>query len=207
MSLKSTTRWSIFPALLAVLVFWSAAWSHVPIPPKSPAAIGRRVVNISVPDFKLRDQDGKTFHFASARGEVVLITFIFTTCPDVCPLLTANFAAIQRDLDRQNIADYRLLSITTDPERDTPPVLKAYASRFNAQTERWSFLTGTRQDLAKIWKAFGVSVVKNQSGQIQHTTFTTLVDRQGNRRVDYFGDKWRDAEVLADLQQLRKTGS
>jgi protein SCO1 len=207
MSLKSTTRWWIFPALLAVLVFWSAAWSHVPIPPKSPAAPGRRVVNIPVPDFKLRDQDGKTFHFASARGEVVLITFIFTTCPDVCPLLTANFAAIQRDLDRQNIADYRLLSITTDPERDTPPVLKAYATRFNAQTERWSFLTGTRQDLAKIWKAFGVSVVKNQSGQIQHTTFTTVVDRQGNRRVDYYGDKWRDADVLADVQRLRRTGS
>ena len=207
MSLRLRTRWSIFPALLAVFVFWSAAWSHVPIPPKSPAAPGRRIVDIPVPDFQLRDQDGKTFHFASARGEVVLITFIFTTCPDVCPLLTANFAAIQRDLDRQNIADYRLLSITTDPERDTPPVLNAYATRFKAHTERWSFLTGSRQDLAKIWKAFGVSVVKNQSGQIQHTTFTTVVDRQGNRRVDYYGDKWRDADVLADMQRLRRTGS
>jgi protein SCO1 len=207
MSLKSTTRWSILPALLAVLVFWSAAWSHVPIPPKSPAAPGRRVVNIPVPDFALRDQEGKTFHFANARGEVVLITFIFTTCPDVCPLLTANFAAIQRDLDRQNIADYRLLSITTDPERDTPPVLKAYASRFKAHTERWSFLTGNRRDLAKIWKAFGLNVVKNQSGQIQHTTFTTVVDRKGNRRVDYYGDKWRDTDVLADIQRLRKTKS
>ena len=207
MSLRSTSRWTILPALLAVLVFWSAAWSHVPIPPKSPVAAGRRVVNIPVPDFALRDQEGKTFHFASQRGEVVLITFIFTTCPDVCPLLTANFAAIQRDLDRQNIADYRLLSITTDPERDTPPVLKAYASRFKAQTERWSFLTGDRRDLAKIWKAFGLNVVKNQSGQIQHTTFTTIVDRQGNRRVDYYGDKWRDADVLADIQRLRRTGS
>ncbi|HEY1232896.1 MAG TPA: SCO family protein [Candidatus Binatia bacterium] len=207
MSLKSTTSWSIFPALLALLVSWSAAWSHVPIPPKAPAAPGRRVVNIPVPDFSLKDQDGKTFHFTSIRGEVVLVTFIFTTCPDVCPLLTANFAAIQRDLDKQNIADYRLLSITTDPERDTPPVLKAYAGRFKAQTERWSFLTGSRRDLAKIWKAFGVSVVKNQSGQIQHTTFTTIVDRQGNRRVDYYGDKWRDADVLADIQRLRKTGS
>ncbi|HEX7232103.1 MAG TPA: SCO family protein [Candidatus Binatia bacterium] len=198
---------SIFPALLAVFVFWSAAWSHVPIPPKAPGAPGRRVVNIPVADFSLKDQDGQTFHFTSARGEVVLITFIFTTCPDICPLLTANFAAIQRDLDKQNIADYRLLSITTDPERDTPPVLKAYASRFKAHTERWSFLTGSRQDLAKIWKAFGLSVVKNQSGQIQHTTFTTVVDRKGNRRVDYYGDKWRDADVLADIQRLRKTES
>jgi protein SCO1/2 len=195
------------PALLAVVVFWSPAWSHVPIPPKSPAAPGRRIVNIPVPDFELRDQDGKTFHFASTRGEVVLITFIFTTCPDVCPLLTANFAAIQRDLDRQNIADYRLLSITTDPERDTPPVLKVYAGRFKAQTERWSFLTGSRRDLAKIWKAFGVNVVKNQSDQVQHTTFTTVVDRQGNRRVDYYGDQWRDADVLSDMQRLRRAGS
>ena len=207
MSSKSTIRRSLFLALLAIVVFCAVAWSHVPISPQSPAAPGRQAVNIAVPDFELKDQDGKAFHFASARGEVVLITFIFTTCPDVCPLLTAKFAAIQRDLERRKIADYHLLSITTDPERDTSPVLKAYASRFKAQTERWSFLTGTRQDLAKIWKAFGLNVVKNQSGQIQHTTFTTVVDRQGNRRVDYYGDKWRDADVLADMQRLRKTNS
>ena len=83
--------------------------------------------------------------------------------------------------------------------------MKAYASQFKANTEHWSFLTGNRRDLAKVWKVFGLNVVKNQSGQVQHTTFTTVVDRQGNRRIDYYGEKWRDAEVLADIQWLRRT--
>ena len=207
MSLKSTVRQSVFLAPLAVLVFCAVAWSHVPIPPKSPAGPGRRAVNIPVPNFELKDQDGKQFHFANARGEVVLITFIFTTCPDVCPLLTAKFAAIQRALERRKVSDYHLLSITTDPEHDSPAVLKGYARQFKADTDHWSFLTSSRRDLAQVWKAFGVNVVKNQSGQVQHTTFTTVVDRQGNRRVDYYGDNWRDEDVLSDIQSLHRNGS
>ena len=203
MSSKSTIRWGVALALLTIGVFSSLAWSHIPIPPKSPANIGRREVKISVPDFSLKDQDGKIFRFANAHGQVILITFIFTTCPDVCPLLTANFAAIQRALEEKKIKDYQLLSITTDPEHDTATVLKDYAGRFKADLKSWSFLTGNRLELAKVWKAFSVNVVKNQSGQIQHTTFTTLVDRQGNRRVDYYGDRWRDTEVLRDIQWLR----
>lgn len=203
MSSKSIIRRSLPLALLALGIFSSAAWSHIPMPPKSPANIGRRQVKISVPDFKLKDQDGKTFRFADLRGQLAVITFIFTTCPDVCPLLTANFAAIQRALEGQKIKDYRLLSITTDPERDRAPVLKDYAGRFKADLRSWSFLTGSRVELAKVWQAFGINVVKNQSGQVQHTTFTTLVDRQGNRRVDYYGDRWRDTEVLRDIQWLR----
>jgi len=207
MSSKSTTRRSLFLALLAIGVFSPAAWSHIPIPPKSPANIGRREVKISVPDFSLKDQDGKSFRFANVRGQLIVITFIFTTCPDVCPLLTAKFAAIQRALERRKVSDYHLLSITTDPEHDSPAVLKGYARQFKADTDHWSFLTSSRRDLAQVWKAFGVNVVKNQSGQVQHTTFTTVVDRQGNRRVDYYGDNWRDEDVLADIQSLRRNGS
>jgi len=155
-----------------------------------------------VPDFTLTDQDGKPFRFAAARGKLILVTFIFTTCPDVCPLLSANFATIQRALEEKKVKDYLLLSITTDPERDTAPVLKDYAGRFKADLRHWSFLTGTRSELAKVWQDFGVHVVKNESGQVQHTTFTTLVDRQGNRRIDYYGDKWQDKEVLKDIQWL-----
>ena len=190
-------------ALIFIVFLYSVAWSHIPIPPKSPANIGRRDVKLSVPDFSLKDQDGKIFRFANARGKLVVVTFIFTTCPDVCPLLTANFAAIQRALEKEKNQGYLLLSITTDPEQDTPPVLKEYAARYKADLRRWSFLTGTRAELAKVWKIFGVNVIKNQSGQVQHTTFTTLVDRQGNRRVDYYGDRWRDTEVLRDIQWLR----
>ena len=177
--------------------------AHIPLPPKEPSDIGRRVVNKPVPDFKLTDQDGRPFQFAAARGKIVLVTFVFTTCPDVCPLFTANFAGIQRRLDEQKITDYLLLTITTDPERDNAAVLKEYAGRFKAGFKRWSFLTGTRAELSKVWKFVGVNVVKTDSGQVQHTSFTTLIDRQGRRRGDYYGDKWREKEVLKDIEWLR----
>ena len=202
MSSKSKISRAFFFILLLSAFLASVVWAHIPIPPKAPSEIGRRPVKIAVPDFTLTDQNGKPFRFAAARGKLILVAFIFTTCPDVCPLLTANFAAIQRALEEKEVKDYLLLSITTDPEQDTAPVLKDYAGRFKADLRHWSLLTGTRSELAKVWQDFGVHVVKNESGQVQHTTFTTLVDRQGNRRIDYYGDKWQDKEVLKDIQWL-----
>jgi protein SCO1 len=189
--------------LLGASVSPSMASAHVPIPPKNPSEIGRREVKTPVADFNLTDQDGKPFHFKNSQGKLVLATFIFTTCPDVCPLLTAKFAAIQRTLEENKSKDFLLLSISTDPERDSAAALRDYAGRFNADLRNWSFLTGTRQDLAKVWKIFRINVTKSQAGDVNHTTLTTLIDRQGNRRVDYHGDKWQDKEVLKDIQWLR----
>jgi protein SCO1 len=202
MSSRSRITRQLGAAIFAVAVIPSIALSHIPIPPKHPSEIGRRTVTTAVPDFKLTDQNGKQFQFSSKRGNLVLATFIFTTCPDVCPLFTAKFAAIQRSLDERKFKDYWLLSITTDPEQDSTVVLKDYANRFKADFAHWSFLTGTRAELAKTWKAFGVNVTRTDAGQVFHTALTTLIDRRGNRRVDYYGDKWLDQEVLKDIQWL-----
>ena len=203
MNSKSRTRLSFAAFLLGAILLPCAGLAHIPLPPREATDIGRRTVNKPVPDFKLADQDGKVFHWADARGKVVLVTFVFTTCPDVCPFFTANFAGIQRHLDEKKIADYLLLTITTDPERDSAAVLKEYAGRFKADFKHWTLLTGTRAELSKVWKLFGVNVVKTESGQVQHTSFTTLVDRQGRRRIDYYGDKWQEKEVLKDIEWLR----
>jgi len=176
--------------------------AHIPIPPKERVDIGRRMVETPVPDFELTDQDGQLFRFGAARGKVILVTFIFTACPDVCPLLTAKFAAIQRTLAAEQVNDYLLLTVTTDPERDGATVLKDYAARFNADLRHWSFLTGSRGALAKVWKIFRVNVTKTRSGDVNHTVLTTLVGRSGNRRVDYYGDKWREELVLKDMAWL-----
>jgi protein SCO1/2 len=181
----------------------TAARSHIPIPPKQPGEIGRRMVKIPVADFKLTDQHGKSFQLSSARGKLILVTFIFTSCPDVCPLLTAKFAAVQRALREKNATDVLLLSISTDPERDTAAALKDYARRFKADLKIWSFLTGSREELATVWKIFGVNVTRTESGDVQHTGLTTLIDRRGNRRIDYYGDQWQENEILRDLQWLR----
>ncbi len=202
MSSKSNLNGVVLAVIAVAELLSSVATAHLPIPPKEPSDIGRRVVKKAVAEFKLTDQDGNPFRFTGARGKWVLVTFIFTTCPDVCPLLTAKLAAIQRTLEEKNVKEYLLLTITTDPEHDTPATLKEYSGRFKADLRRWSFLTGTRAELTKVWKDFGVNVVKNESGQVQHTSVTTLVDRRGNRRVDYYGDKWQDQEVVKDIQSL-----
>jgi protein SCO1/2 len=202
MILKSKISKYLVAALLVGGLRPTIALAHIPIPPKQPSEIGRRVVNTAVADFKLIDQNGKPFQFSSKRGNLVLTTFIFTACPDVCPLFTAKFAAIQRALDERKFKDYWLLSITTDPERDSAAALKDYASRFRADLRRWAFVTGSRAELGKVWHAFGVNVTRTESGQVFHTALTTLIDRQGTRRVDYYGDKWLDQEALKDIQWL-----
>ena len=189
-------------AILIVLGLSSApARAHLPIPPKK-GEIGRKEVKTSAPSFALTDQNGKKFQFQPAGGKPVLVNFIFTSCPDVCPLFTAKLAAIQRSLAAEGRDNYLLLSITTDPARDTAVKMNEYAQAFKPDFRRWHFLTGSQKELVQVWKQFGVSVQDHGNGQIQHTNLTTLIDGQGFRRVDYYGDKWREKEVLKDLRRL-----
>ncbi|MDZ4346578.1 MAG: SCO family protein [Candidatus Binatia bacterium] len=178
-----------------------AALAHLPIPPKK-GEIGRREVKTPAPSFTLTDQNGKPFHFKPAGGKLVLVNFIYTTCPDVCPLFTAKLAAIQRSLEKEQRDNYLLLSITTDPARDTPVKMKEYAEAFKTDFRRWHFLTGSAKELAQVWKDLGVRVQDLGNGQIQHTNLTALIDGKGLRRVDYYGDKWLEKEVLKDLRRL-----
>ncbi len=189
-----------------VVLICGSAFGHFPIPPKK-SDIGRRIVDKAVKNAVLTDQAGKRIQLADTKGKIVAITFVYTKCPDVCPLFTAKFAAIQRALEERGknenkATDYLLLTITTDPEYDTPAQLKAYAQHFKPNFSNWLFLTGTKQELAKLWKDFGVNVRKSADGHVQHTALMTVIDRQGIRRVDYYGDKWQEKELLHDLLSL-----
>ena len=188
-------------SLLLAVVTCAPAFAHFPIPPKK-SEIGRHVVEKPVANFALTDQLGHRFQFADARGKLVVVNFIYTKCPDLCPLLSAKFASMQRSLEQQRQTDYLLLSITTDPARDDVKTLKSYAALFKTDDRRWLFLTGQKESLAKIWKDFGVSVRKAPDGEVQHTALTTVIDRQGVRRVNYYGDQWQEKEVLKDIASL-----
>ena len=210
MTSKSTRKRVATVALVVGAFFCGfsgvSALAHFPIPPKK-GEIGRRVVDKPVNNFTLTDQGGKKFQLADARGKIVAITFVYTRCPDVCPLFTAKFASIQRALEAKGKevkkqTEYLLLTITTDPEYDTPKQLKSYAEHFKPNFSNWLFLTGTKEPVGKVWKDFGVNVRKSADGHVQHTALTTLIDRKGMRRVDYYGDKWHENELLQDLVSL-----
>ncbi len=119
---------------LALSLLITELHAHIPIPPKK-GEIGRRETNVAAPSFTLIDQAGKKINFNPASGKVVLVTFVYTTCPDVCPLFSAHFAAIQRALDEEKRENYLLLSISTDPKRDTPAKMKAYARSIQGRCE------------------------------------------------------------------------
>ena len=203
MSLKWKNSKFIAAGLLLLSILPATAFSQIPGPPKKGEA-GRRLVQIPTPDFTLVDQEGRALRFSSLRGKAVLVTFVYTSCPDICPLFTAKFAEIQRALKKENRDDYFLLNITTDPEVDTPKVLKSYGRRFEADFHSWAFLTGDKKDLSEVWRSFGVQVKKRGKGLISHTELTTLIDRRGIRRIDYYGHSWTEKEVLKDIAALAK---
>jgi protein SCO1/2 len=190
-------------------LFRPPAQAHSDDADRSPRS-GRQSVRVPAPTFTLMDQDGQAFAFEAWRGRAVVVTFGYTSCPDVCPLLTAQLARVQQELPEAGQAHTGWLFITTDPERDTPAVLREYGARLSADFSIWRFLTGQAAQVRPIWKGFGVSVKKFGTGQVDHTVLTTLVDSQGLRRVNYYGTRWeprtlwRDVIMLAegDVRQL-----
>jgi protein SCO1/2 len=159
------------------------------------------MLNTKAPDFILLNQEGHRFDSTKLRGKVVVVNFIFTTCTDVCPLFTAHFAQLQRAL-KNGAGDLYFVSITTDPEVDSPKVLKSYAQRYGADFQNWAFLTGTDAQMKPVWKGFGVRVVSKGRGLVQHTSLTTVIDREGVRRFNYFGEKWQLKDLQKDIAGL-----
>jgi len=158
--------------------------------------------NTKAPDFALLNQEGERFVSNSLRGKIVVLDFIYTTCTDVCPLFTANFAQIQRSLKNEHKGEIFFISITTDPEVDSPKVLKAYARRYGADLQNWAFLTGPESQLKEVWNGFGIKVIRKGRGVVQHTSLTTVIDQRGIRRFNYFGEKWQANDVLNDMSTL-----
>jgi protein SCO1/2 len=157
----------------------------------------------AVPDFQLTDQQGQTVSLASLRGKVLAVNFIYTRCPlpDVCPRLSAGFALLQKRLQTRWGADLALLSITVDPDYDTPPVLSDYAKRWGAVAPGWRFLTG---NVAGIAGLLG-EVYWTDEGSIGHNSTTSIIDRNGKLAARVDGSSWR-ADQLEKLiiYQLEK---
>ena len=156
------------------------------------------------PEFTLTNQDGKRLALKELRGKVLAITFIFASCVDTCPLLTAKLAGIQKRLGSDFGSKVHFVSITVDPERDTPEVLKRYAEAYKANTGGWGFLTGTKAEIREVAKRYGIYYKKTSRGDVDHTFLTSLVDQSGTLRVQYMGVKFDPDEMLRDIQSLVK---
>ena len=156
----------------------------------------------AAPEFTLTNQDGKRVALKELHGKVLAITFIFASCVDTCPLLTAKMAGIQNRLGSDFGSKVYFVSITVDPERDTPEVLKRYAEAHKANSAGWAFLTGTPAEIREVAKRYGIYYKKTARGDVDHTFLTSLVDQRGILRVQYMGVKFNPDEMLTDLRSL-----
>jgi len=187
-------------ALAAMAVAVSPALGH-------PAKQHQRLSKIGpAPDFALTTQDGGGLSLKDLRGKVVVVTFIFASCADTCPLLTAKLAALAPRLVADGVPQVHFVAITVDPERDTPEVLKQYALGHRADTAGWSFLTGGPAEVREVARRYGVYYRKTDRGDVDHTFLTSLVDRHGLLRVQYMGVRFDPEEMLRDLRGLLDEG-
>jgi protein SCO1/2 len=162
----------------------------------------RRVVMVPIKDFSLIDQNSRGFNFSKLTGRVTVVAFAYTTCPDVCPLLTAALREVQSGLTQDESKKVFLLTITTDPEIDSPKVLVGYAKRYGVDFANWSFLSGDPQALQKVWKNFGVGVRRKARGLVDHTPLIAVIDRQNNMRLAYIGPAPAAKTILHDVRDL-----
>jgi len=161
------------------------------------------IISKPAPDFVLTDQNGRQIRLSQFRGKLVLLTFFYTNCTDVCPLTTAALARVQRELLRRGwwATDVVFASVTTDPVRDTPAVLRTYAKRYQADTRGWHFLTGNPQAVAAVHRRYNIEV-RPLAGSLQdHAAPTFLIDRAGVVLGAYAANP-DPADILHDLSQL-----
>lgn len=164
-----------------------------------------------VPDFKLVNQDGNRIHLQQYRGKVLVVTFIYTRCPlpDYCTLMSNNFAELNKELAKDSAlyARTHLLSVSFDPDYDTPKVLKSYGSayteRYTEETfDHWEFSSGTKYEVKGVAEFFGLRYWQ-ETDQIIHSLRTVIITPEGKVLKVYRGNEWKPVEILGDIQSMK----
>lgn len=210
--------WSAIPLLALVI----SALGPVTAMAHGTEQTGERLAKIGpAADFSLIAEDGSAFSSAELRGKVVALNFVFTRCTDVCPIATAKMVQIQHSLGEHFGRDVYFVTVSVEPEHDTPRVLDAYARALGCDPAGWSFLTGTPAAVRDVARAYGVYYEKpsgeqssddgssggrRSGGEVEHNLLMSLIDRDGTLRVQYMGERFDPAELLQDLRGLMAEG-
>ncbi|MFZ1085584.1 MAG: SCO family protein [Terracidiphilus sp.] len=164
----------------------------------------------AVPDFKLRNQDGRPIHLDQFRGKSLVVTFIYTRCPspEFCPRVTRNFAVLEKLLVARPAlyAKTHLLSISFDPEHDTQERLRAYGAEYIGSDAKnafahWELAAPEKPVLAEMAEFFDLGLTGEADSTITHTLSTTLIGPDGKVARFYPGNEWTPEEVLSDLER------
>jgi protein SCO1/2 len=159
----------------------------------------------SAPRTVLIDATGKPFDLATLRGKVVIVSFIYTTCNGVCPLTTQALRRVQNSLQAAKLwgSSVEFVSITLDPQRDTPEVLSRYARLLGADESAWHFMTGPPARVESVIADWGMWAKSNPAGTIDHPSRIFLLDRRGHEREIYNLEFLTAESVLQDVRALQ----
>jgi protein SCO1/2 len=163
--------------------------------------------------FDLVTSDSASVQFPDAyEGDVLVVGYIYTHCPDVCSMITANMKSVRSKLDSTD--GVRFVSITFDPQRDTPSKLAGYRTAFGIDTPAWDFLTGPQPTIDRLMKRMDIRVKRTSADPkapsdttdtylINHTDQITLIDPQGRVRGEYMGSRTPAKYIVEDIQKIR----
>ncbi|HUQ17063.1 MAG TPA: SCO family protein [Candidatus Saccharimonadales bacterium] len=186
--------------LVAALFFLAVACSPTAATPT--ALVGTDLGLTAAPDFILTDGiSGRAIRLADQQGKLVALTFLYTRCPDVCPLTAETIRQAQKQLGAADADQVLFVAVTVDPDHDTPDAVQAFAAAHGLE-RNFAYLIGPGSSLRAVWSAYGIRVVPNSSTP-GHSDAIYLIDRKGRERALVHSDIGA-ADLLADLRFLLK---
>ncbi len=165
----------------------------------APGFRGAQSPDVPPLDFDLRDQDGRRVSLASLRGDVIVLTFLYTTCEDTCPVAAQQIRGALDDLGH----DVPTLAISVDPANDTPDRARRFLLKQRLVGGRMRFLLGDRRTLAPIWRSYGIAPQKDA---FDHSARVLLIDREGRQRVAFPVEKLTPEDLAHDIARLEAEG-
>ena len=169
--------------------------------------------DLSNKDYTLIDTDSSVVHFpGDFKGKTVVLGFIYTHCPDICPMTTHNISLVKKELDKQGAADVSYVDISFDPDRDTPGVLKKYADVRGINTKQFHFLTGDKNVIKSLLKDCNIYAIPGDTTVTDgdtsyffiHTDRISVMDPEGKIRVEYKGSTANRTELIKDINKIRQ---
>lgn len=177
--------------------------SHAPATTTPASSQGRPVADAVASDFALRDQNGRVVRLSAQQGKVVLLTFLYTNCPDVCPLIASNLAIVLHRLSQAQRQDVRVLAVSVDPAHDTRSAVRRFIAEHRLPSQ-FHYLIGSADELKPVWQAYNLLVDVKSVELVSHTTYVLLIDRRGKPRL-YYPSHATPGDILRDLPRFLRS--
>lgn len=196
----SSSKYSIFFLILFLFIFFESCSNNLPV---------KKSLRTS---FELINQDSSKVSFPEDfKGNITVMSFMYTNCPDVCPMTTNNLRMLQEQLKKDDIKGVQFVELSFDPDRDTPPILKKYADVRSIDEKNFQLLTGNKKVIDSLLKVMNIYAIPSDTINYDNGGFTysfihtdriTLIDKESRIRKEYKGSIVDEKEIIKDIESI-----